>query len=93
MMFKLPFARLCFCVFLVFFMSLPLYAGPSVRSFRCGNRVVKVGDKKVDIMTICGEPTSKEVIGTDEEGYYSEREEGPLFLKKSIGMAHTKARQ
>jgi len=63
-------------------MSMSVYAGPSVRSFRCGNRVVKLGDKKHEVMTICGEPTSKEVIGTDEEGYYSEKEEMPLFSEE-----------
>jgi hypothetical protein len=78
-MFKLPVARLLICVCLFFFISISVYAGPSVRSFRCGNRIVKIGDKKHDVMTICGEPTSKEVTGTDEEGYYSEREEESPF--------------
>jgi hypothetical protein len=64
---------------MILFLSVSVYAGPSVRSFRCGNRVVKIGDKKNEVMTICGEPTTREVIGTDEEGYYSEREDGTLF--------------
>jgi hypothetical protein len=78
-MFKLPVARLFICVCLFFIMSIAVYAGPSVRSFRCGNRIVKIGDKKHDVMTICGEPTSKEVTGTGEEGYYSERKGETLF--------------
>jgi hypothetical protein len=78
-MFKLPVARLFICVYLLLFISISVYAGPSVRSFRCGNRVVKLGDKKHEVMTICGEPTTRELIGTDEEGYYSERAEEFLF--------------
>lgn len=79
-MFNLPVARLFFCSCLILFISTPLlYAGPSVRSFRCGNRIVKIGDKKHDVITICGEPTSKEVTGTNEEGYYSERESEAQF--------------
>jgi hypothetical protein len=78
-MFKLPVVRLLICVCLFFLMSISVYAGPSVRSFRCGNRIAKIGDKKHDVMTICGEPTSKEVIGTNEEGYYSEREGETTF--------------
>ncbi len=78
-MFRLPVARSIFSICLIFFISMSVYAGPSVRSFRCGNRIVKIGDKKHDVMTICGEPTSKEVTGTNEEGYYSEREGDTLF--------------
>jgi hypothetical protein len=77
-MFKIPVAMLFLCVCLFFTMSMPVYADLSVRSFRCGNRIVKIGDKKHDVITICGEPTSKEFTGTDKEGYYSEKEELPF---------------
>ncbi|HYA13895.1 MAG TPA: DUF2845 domain-containing protein [Syntrophales bacterium] len=43
-------------------------------SFRCGNDIVSLGDSKVEVLTKCGEPISKEVTRTGrikvEKWYY-----------------------
>ncbi len=32
-------------------------------SFRCGSKVVSVGDSKLDVLRACGEPTFREDVG------------------------------
>ena len=40
-----------------------LIAATSAFAFRCGNRLVQVGDKTFEIIQKCGEPISKESVG------------------------------
>jgi hypothetical protein len=45
-------------------------AVPFVNYFRCGPNIVGIGDTKPEVLKDCGEPTSKEVVATDERGYF-----------------------
>ena len=47
------------------------FAAPFVNFFRCGPNIVGIGDTKPEVLNDCGEPTSKEVVATDEWGYFS----------------------
>jgi len=76
----------------VFFITATVNAGIKVKTFRCGDRVIKVGMSKFTAIEMCGEPTSREIKVIDgkikkevEEWYYncgSERQSYILFFEK-----------
>jgi hypothetical protein len=47
-------------------------AVPNVNSFRCGSQIVMIGYTKPEVLNKCGEPTSREVVATEEKGYFLE---------------------
>jgi hypothetical protein len=51
-----------YCVFLLtLILATPAYA---VDSLRCGSRLVALGDSKVKVLDVCGEPLAREVLGS-----------------------------
>lgn len=46
-----------------------VYAAHYVSTFRCGPKIVALGDTKPEVRNRCGEPTSIEVAASDERGY------------------------
>lgn len=46
----------------------------SAESFRCGGKVIQVGDSLHKVKKYCGEPTSKEVIGEYKQKEKSKRQ-------------------
>ena len=39
-------------------------------AFRCGNGLVRIGDTKYEVISLCGEPVAKEFIGCTKKGLY-----------------------
>ena len=58
----------------VFVLSL-LLTSPSwaVDSLRCGTRLVYLGDSKVKVLRLCGEPLTREMLGTQTIHYGGRR--------------------
>ena len=58
----------------VFILSL-LLAAPSwaVDSLRCGSRLVYLGDSKVRVLDVCGEPLARETLGSRTVHYGGRR--------------------
>lgn len=44
-------------------LAIALLAPESAAAFRCGNKLVKEGMHEVEVVAICGEPTSKRHLG------------------------------
>jgi hypothetical protein len=51
-------------------LSFPAWA---VDSLRCGSRLVDLGDSKVKVLNVCGEPQAREVLGSRTLHYGARR--------------------
>ena len=67
--------------------------------FRCGNKLVSVGDRKFEVLTKCGEPTYRDVryekrvkrdlyrdLFPPREPRESERYRDPLFVEEMVAV-------
>jgi len=56
------------CLFLALMFSAVLLS--TAFAFRCGRKLVETGDTTVEVLGKCGEPTYREVVGTETRGGY-----------------------
>ena len=60
--------------FCIFMLSLALIApAHAADSLRCGSRLVALGDSKVKVLDVCGEPLAREVLGSRTLHYGARR--------------------
>jgi len=45
-------------------------AAAQATSLRCGNRLVRAGDTRTEVLQKCGEPLSRDIIGVDTHRRY-----------------------
>lgn len=60
----------CIVLLLSLILAAPTYA---VDSLRCGSRLVALGDSKVKVLDVCGEPLAREVLGSRTLHYGARR--------------------
>jgi len=53
--------------------------------FKCGARIVRIGDTSLEVLNTCGEPSFREYVGTESGGFYSrERREWDSESDRSL---------
>ena len=68
---------LCLAIFCLFFLTALAYGDDSLNSLRCKGGLVTVGANKLEILSKCGPPASKDTVqrSTGYKHEYAEQEE------------------
>ena len=80
-----------YCVFMLsLVLAAPAWAADSLR---CGSRLVTLGDSKVRVLDVCGEPLAREVVGSrtlhqGTRGFFLESTEVVERWTYDAGLTH-----